>query len=408
MFSNAPVKRELRVAGTHTGKPVTITPQAEPIYHELVKLARRGNHWAQITVNGVNQLAAGRLHQKNIFIKPGAVHRGGSEEFVMILPGCKVTAEKLACDGFRILHFEADLNYGELIAERRRPGLYAAEKGPREWTAMRRKNAKIEGKEDRVVSICDSGHKDPQAAVNVSARRITSSPLSGGGVTIDRHGFDLHYTPGEKRIGGLRNYRDAIRPLDNQKLHESALLLAKTMYEARNIEGVRWISEFGGSAVLTQAMRMLADQRVQLQHHYVFLVNPTSSPNEAYKAAQAAGLKLDRKFSSTDMLNYIGNRDQLELIGNRLRYETGDNGSYSLLKASADIVEHGKSLQGAGAFMGTLAATAGLSASAPAAAAAFLTALGAAAATALGIGKMGNAMVRAWLPNQHDKLKSKF
>ncbi|QIL91584.1 hypothetical protein GNX18_18695 [Microbulbifer sp. SH-1] len=409
MFSNTPAKRELRIAGTHSGKPVTITPQAEPIYHELVKLARRGNHWAQITVNAINQLASGRLHQNNIFIKPSAMNRGGTEEFVMILPGCKVTAEKLERDGFRILHFEADLNYGELIDREEKPSLYAATKRDQGWTVSTpKRKAQVENKEDRVVSICDSGYKNPRTAAQTASNRITSSPISGGGITIDRHGFDLHYTPGERKLGGLRNYKNAIRPLKNEKLHESAILLAKTMYDARNIKGVRWISEFGGSGILTQAMRILSDQKVQLKEHYVFLVNPTTSPNEAYKAASAAGLKFDRKFSSTDMLNYIGNRDQLELIGNRLRFEGGNDGSYTLLKASADVIEHGKSLQGAGAFMGTLAATAGLSLSAPASAAAFLTALGTAAATAIGLGKMGNAMVKAWLPKHHDKLKSKF
>lgn len=406
MFSNTPAKRELRIAGTHSGKPVTITPQAEPIYHELVKLARRGNHWAQITVNAINQLASGRLHQNNIFIKPSAMNKGGTEEFVMILPGCKVTAEKLERDGFRILYFEADLNYGELIAEGEKPGLYTASKQNRGWTVTSSKpKAQIEKIEDRVVSVSDSGYETPKDAVETSAPRIASSPISGDGIMFNKYGFDLHYTPGKRKLGGLSNYRDAIRPLDNQKLLESALLLAKTMYDARAIDGVRWVSEFGGSAILTQAMKILADQNVQLKHHYVFLVNPTSSPNEAYKAAQAAGMNIERKFSSTDMLNYVGNRDQLELIGNRLRYEKK---SYSLLKASVDVIEHGKSLQGAGAFMGTLAATAGLSLSAPASAAAFLTALGTVAATAFGLGKMGNAMVKAWLPKHHDKLKSKL
>ncbi|WP_105101850.1 hypothetical protein [Microbulbifer pacificus] len=405
MFSNTPIKRELRIAGNHSGKPVTVTPQAEPIYHELVKLARRGNHWAQITVNAINQLASGRLHQNNIFIKPSAMNKGGTEEFVMILPGCKVTVEKLERDGFRILFFEADLNYGELIDRELKPGLYSAKKVAGEWLAKLRKSGKIEPDKHRVISVCDSNHEDPGTAAGTSANRISSSSLSGGGVTIDSEGFDLHYTPSKRTLGSLRNYRDAIRPLENQKIHESSILLAKTMYDAREIKGVRWISEFGGSAVLTQAMKILADQNILLKQHYVFLVNPTTSPNIAYKAAQAAGLNFDRKFSSTDILNYVGNRDQLEVILNRLRYEKKN---YSLSKASADVLEHARSLQGAGAFMGTLAATAGLSVSAPASAAAFLTALGAAAATAIGIGEMGNAMIRAWLPKYHDRLKSKF
>lgn len=413
MFSNTPVKRELRITGQNSGKPVTITPQAEPVYHELVKLARRGNYWAQLTVNGINQLAAGRLHQNNIFIKPGAVHRGGNEEFVVILPGCRVTAEKLASDGYKILHFEADLNYSELVERYQRPGLYLAKERGGAWQTKRSPKGTIKEEKNRLVAICDSGHSDPDMAANSSASRVAEAPFSGGGFRVNSDGFDLHYTPGEKRIGGLKNYRNAIRPLQNQDLHESALLLAGSMYRAKDIDGVGWVSEFGGSAVLTQALRILADQGVKLKNHTAFLVRPTSSPNEAIKAAHAVGLKLDRKFTKTDKLDLIGNRDQLELIYNRLKHEGGKRGGYSLAKATADAIEHGKSLQGGGAFVGTLAAAAGLaiSAPAPAAAAAFLTALGKAAAiagSAIGIGKIGNSMVRAWLPNHHDKLKSKF
>jgi len=264
MFSNAPVKRELQIAGQNSGKSVTITPQAEPVYHELVKLARRGNYWAQITVNGINQLAAGRLHQNNIFIKPGSAHRGGSEEFVVILPGCKVTAEKLADDSYKILHFEADLNYSELIETNQRPGLYSAEDSGGAWQTKRSPKGTIKDEKNRLVAICDSGHRDPDMAANSSASRVAEAPFSGGGFRVNSDGFDLHFTPGEKRIGGLKNYRNAIRPLQNQDLHESAILLARSMYQARDLKGIGWVSEFGGSAVLTQALRILADQGIKL------------------------------------------------------------------------------------------------------------------------------------------------
>lgn len=413
MFSNTPAKPETQIAGQHSGKPVTITPQAEPIYRELAKLAQSGNYWAQITVNGINQLAAGRLHQNNIFIKPGAAHRGGTEEFVVILPGCKVTAEKLANDGYKILHFEADLNYSELVDRQERPGLYEAYQSRRGWTTSQNRNGTIKNEKNRLVAICDSGHDRADKAANSAAPRLAAAPFSGGSFRLSSDGFDLHYTPGENRIGGLKSYKHAIRPLQNQELHESALLLARTMYEARDQKGIGWVSEFGGSAILTQALKILADQGVTLETHTAFLFRPTSSPNEAVKAAHAAGLKLDRKFTKTNKLDIIGNRDQLELIYNRLKHEGDDDNGYIWTKAVADAIEHGKSLHGGGMLIGSIAATAGLAASAPApaAAAAFLTALGKAATvagSAIGIGKMGNSMVKAWLPRHHDKIKSKF
>ncbi|QIL89972.1 hypothetical protein GNX18_09550 [Microbulbifer sp. SH-1] len=77
MFNYTPASTDKLIAGRHFGKRITITPQAEPIWNELVKLANQGNYWAQMSVNGIKQLAAGRLSQKNIFVKPGPAHRAG-------------------------------------------------------------------------------------------------------------------------------------------------------------------------------------------------------------------------------------------------------------------------------------------------------------------------------------------
>ncbi|MFD1217126.1 hypothetical protein [Microbulbifer celer] len=397
------------VAGQNSGKPVTITPQAEPVYHELVKLARRGNHWAQITVNGIRQLAAGRLHQNNIFVKPDAVHRDGTEEFVAIFPGCKVTAEKLSSDAFRVLCFEADLQYGELIKQAQKPGLFRAEKRGDDWKTSPQKKQTVSSERNRSVAISDSGYDGPDDAAESASQGLAASPFTGGGAVVNADGFDMHYTPGEKRIGGLRNYREAIRPLQMEKLHDSAQLLARSMYQARDIQGVSWIAEYGGSAVLTQALRMLADQNIKLQKHKVFLYEPTTPPSQVIKAAQAVELTLDRKFSKANALNIVGNRGQLAVIANRVRNEREVD--YKLRKASADLVAHGKSLQGFGSFAGTLAATTGLSMTAPAAAGAFLTALGAAAAVAgkgVLFAKTANTALEGFAPRLHNRLKNKF
>jgi hypothetical protein len=409
MFSNTAPTQDLIIAGQHSGKPVKITPAAKPVYDNLVKLARdETNYWAQITVKAINELAAGRLHQSNIFVKPGAVHRDGTEEFVMILPGCKVTCEKLDADGFKILYFEPDLHYGEAIKSGAKPGLYTANKIGSVWETKRKELAQIEQKEDRLVAICDSGYRGPEDAAIMAAPRLGEAPMSGGGFRVNNNGFDLHYTPGEKRIGGLKNYRNAIRPNQNTELHESALLLARTMHQAKDIKGIAWISEDGGSGVLTQAMTILAAQGIQLPNHTAFLFNPTTSPNVAVKAAHTIGLTLDRKFTKTRMANVVGNRDQLEMIGNRWKNK---DDSLTALQAGADTLAHGMSLQGLGVTAGTVAAAVGVGMTAPAALTAFLTALGgavAAGAIAGSTAKLGNTLVENLLPNHHDKWKGKF
>ncbi|MCQ3828652.1 hypothetical protein HXX02_04290 [Microbulbifer elongatus] len=411
MFSNTSnFKRELRIAGANSGKPVTIVEDQEPTYHELVKLARRGNYWAQITVNGIHELTAGRLHQNNIFIKPDALNKGGSEQFVAIFPGCKVTVEKLPSDTYKVLKLEANLQYGELIKTAQKPGLYKAElKGGGEWKVSPHKKAVISNEKNRSVAICDTGYDGPGDAAESASLGLAATPFTGGAIRVNGDGFDMHYTPGEARIGGLRNYRAAIRPLKIDSLHESALLLAGTMYQSRDIQGVGWVAEYGGSAVLTQALRILADRGVKLTKHTAFFYEPTTPPNQALKAAHDVGLKLDRKLSKANFLNVVGNSGQLAVICNRLIRE--DKTSYTLAKACADTVAHGKSLQGFGSFAGTLAAAAGLSMTSPAAAGAFLTALGAAAAIGgkgLLAAKTANTALEGFAPRLHNRLKSKF
>ncbi|MBN57979.1 hypothetical protein [Thalassolituus sp. UBA3500] len=412
MFSNSAPNQDVIIAGQHSGKPVTIVPTAKPVYDQLAKLARDGNnYWAEITVKAINELAAGRLHQSNIFVKPGAVHRNGTEEFVMILPGCKVTCEKLDADGFRILHFEADIHYGEAIKAKAKPGLYQASKINGAWKAELRKDGLIEHKEDRLVAISDSGYDNPDEAAGIAAPRIGEAPHVGS-LRVNTKGFDLHFTPGEKRIGGLSNYRNAIRVNQYTELHESAMLLARTMYEAKEVPGVTWVSEDGGSGVLTQAMTIIAAQGIQLPSHVVFMFNPTTSPNTAVKAAHNLGVLLDRKFIKTRPINIVGNRDHLEMNWNRWKSE---NDSLTALQAGVDAFAYGKSLQGMIMTGATIAAgfagVAGVSLTAPAALTTFLAAIGGALAAGKAVGtvaSVGNGLVENLLPKHHDKLKGKF
>ena len=369
----------------------------------MVKLARGGNYWAGLCVNGVHSLVNGRLHQYNIFVKPGASLKGGREEFVMILPGCKVTIEKLANDGFKVLLFAADLNYFNLQKSGEAPGLYKAKKDDGRWKSTFVKSGNVENREARSVAIGDANHNGLEEAATNIAPRVAASPISGGSTFVDSYGFDFHYTPNLGSLGGLKNYQLAIKPNNNKDLYGSALLLAKTMYDARKVNGVRWISEFGGSAVLTQAMTILAAQGVKLDNHYVFLYRPTSAPNKALEAAQAVGLKLDRKFSSAHMFDVVANQGQLRVILNRLKHED----DYQIFKAGADLIAQGKSIQGLGATLAAVAGGVGLSMTAPAAVLPFLTAIGTAATL---VGKvaggvtLGAKVVEANAPAFYDRV----
>lgn len=52
-----------------------------------------------------------------------------------------------------------------------------------------------------------------------------------------------------------------------------------------------WISDFGGSAVLSQAMHILVQQKVRLSEHTAMMFKPTTNPSDAIRLAHQLGFK---------------------------------------------------------------------------------------------------------------------
>lgn len=295
MFNTKPTNQVRAIAGVHSGNLVTCSPNAQPIYNALEQKAKSGNHWARITVAGLQSLCAGRMHLNNVFIKPATNIAYGNDEFFLILPGCKATVEKQSNGQFRVLYIEVDNNYGELQKNFKKPGLWSAEHKNGSWKASYIMSSHIKGKRDRVVAITDSVDFDPNQVLGQSISYVSSASISGGEFSLNKHGFDMHHTPGTSMLGGMRRVSITER---NSTLNESALLLAKTMYNARNIEDVRWISVRGGSGVLTQAMQVLADQGVTLKNHAVQFCAPTTNVVKAVSLAKSLELSKDRNYHS--------------------------------------------------------------------------------------------------------------
>ncbi|WP_231758073.1 hypothetical protein [Microbulbifer elongatus] len=422
MFAKKGFKQDIVIAGKSAGKIVSITPQAEPVYNEIRNLAKQGNYWAQITVNALHQLTSGRLHQDNIFIKPGPVHRGGEEEFVMILPGCKVTVEKQSKDAFKVVYFEADAGYAELQNKDETPGLFhATHLANKGWTAKKSKTGTLKGNEGRLVAIGNSRYSNSTIAAQTAAPYIAASHYSAsvGERDLRQNGFDLHYTPSEKRIGGLRNLKGALKPLQAQDIHSSALLLARTMYKARKIANVSWISENGGSAVLTQAMKILADQGVKLSKHNIFLYQPKTSQVETLSVARKLEINVERKFTEVSALNFAGVLGQPAASLNRLVNEKnyklghliGDGATFSGLVATAGGVA-ATTAGLAGVNIGAIAGSLGVAgAAAVPALGAFLQALSNATPYFKKAKEIGDSAMKAteqFSPRLHNKIKSKF
>lgn len=402
------------VSGSRGGKRVICGPKAQFEYRALKEAANQGNHWARLALAQLQGLCTGRIGKDNIYIQPNKDRRPGNhgyDEFFIILPGCLATIERKPDDSYHIIQLDVDTKFTELQKLAKKPGMYFAKKASEIWECELSNDGSIESKNQSMhfIAVSDAGFESAADAADSTFPKLADHLGSTTGSFLESNGFNLHYTPGKKSIGGLRNYKDAISPLSNQSTMESAQLLAKAMYDARNIKQVAWISEFGGSAVLTQAMQMLANQGIKLPHHTAFMIRPSTDTQAAMNAALSLDLKLGRQLSKSNPLDYIGNRNQLAAISTRSKL----NKKYTLAQASWDRFSHLKSLHGlaTGAIAG--AAACGFAAASPIS---FMPAAVAPAVLTMGkiLGWAGAGIValdkgaEAFTPRTHSKIVGKF
>jgi len=330
--------------------------------------------------------------------------------------------EKQSKDVFKIVYFEADAGYAELQEKQNSPGIYTA-KHIKDgiWRTDKAPRGVIKSEDGRLVAVSDSGYPSVSRACNAAAPRLASSYYSHevGERVLRQKGFDLHFTPGHRKIGGLTNFRDARKSLRKSDIHASAILLANAMFQSRKIESVTWIAEYGGSAVLTQAMKMLADKGVKLRKHSIFLYQPKTSQTEALTAARSLGITIDRKMSKVSPVNFVGLLGGASATFNRTYHEEG----YKFTHAVGDSIELGATVAASAVFAGTVAGYAGINigaiagsvgvagATAVPAIGAFLKALSKAKPyidKAINLGKTVDTAAEHWAPRLHNKIKSKF
>ena len=299
------------IAGGSGGRRVKCSSQALPVYNNLVTLANSGNYWAGLVVRGIKGLSSGRLHMDNVYIQKENQLAYGRGIFYLVLPGVTATLQDCDDGSYELRGLKADANYVQMQEDKQKPGLWRINKNLTEDPEFQ-SDGEILRKEYRPVVISDRA-KDGPRDIAVAAH----DDLVKVDTTIQRmvsgSGFDLHHTPGnEGGIVGLKPAHKAITSVKGKAITESATLLANTMYRARNIEGVLWFSDWGGSAVLTRALQILDhENNTGFKNHAVFLNRPTSNSGEALALAKKMEFKLAGKGgkSTGHRLNEIrGNR----------------------------------------------------------------------------------------------------
>ncbi|VUD40392.1 hypothetical protein TDB9533_00179 [Thalassocella blandensis] len=390
------VVRDTIIAGNSGGKRISMVPACVPAYKQIESEARKGTHWALITMLGLKALTSGRLAKDNIFVRPNQQIAYGQEEFFVHLPGCTATAERLPNDTYRIVDLRLDFTSVANQGANNHTGMYRAQKVSTGWNVDALDDGTIIDSGKKVVAIADRQYSDASDAAREIAGLVSKAPGAGGAFFNE---FHLHYTAGKGKLGGLKNYTNAVNPNNNSEIHESAILLAKAMHKAKDIPELSWVAALGGSAVLTQALSILASQNVKLKNHTAFLYRPSTNVEKAAAAAHSVGLTLDRNFVKTEMFDFMGNRNQFGMIRRRLKAEKG----YGIGNAVFDGVSQAMTVQGLGAMAIGGLSMAGVSLALPAAAVPLAAKIASAFGITVGALKTGDTLANNLAPHLYNK-----
>lgn len=382
-MSVPPVQYHILAGKTAGTKVVTHDRRIVGAHRALVNMARSGNHWARLCVNYINALTSRKM--PTVFVREGAKTPDNRQIYVLLVPGLRMEFSQHANSDFVIHGLSLDDSYRKLQEKQKRPGFFRV---------MKRTDGDYQGElvdritadKDRVVAISDYSENADSAAIKCAR----AAKQTRDSYTIDRRGFDMHFTPGEARFGGLMPLKSR-SPERSQVFRESAYLLAKTMAESRKVEGVYWITEGGGSGVLTEALRILKAQKVDFKgtDHHVFFSGPTTSLVKAQNLAYDLSLGFERKAYSVGMSTSV--MDTIKAPWHR-RQKDRDN--YSRLQMGVDMCKGGPQLAIGGI---AIASSFGLGG-----AGGFIVGAGVAGFTAL------TALTKAFSPNTYDRIKGKF
>lgn len=380
-MANPPSKDDV-VAGKNAGiRVVAATPQIAQACRELIKMAHQGDYWATRTVKYLSALTSRQM--KTVFVRESGKTLDNLPIYVLFVPGIRLEFSQRANSDFVIHHMTLNSTYANLQKSARKPGLFKVT--PQKGNFSAKLTDRVAPEKHRIVTISDQYLRIKGGLVPSfhAAKEVSGESI------VRRAGFDMHFTPGSRKLGGLR-LAQAEQPDSIASIRESALLLAKAMEEARSIEGVYWISEGGGSAILTQAMQLLKSRNIDFKdsEHHVYFSKYGSNLVRAQNLAYDINLQFERKAYSGGLTSR-----PIDAIRAPLNRRKREPDNYSRLQMTSDF------FSGPQAAIGGVALLSGMGIGGTGA---FIVGAGVAGFTAIA------ALSRAVTPNSYEKIKGKL
>ncbi|MFL0797195.1 MAG: hypothetical protein K6L73_06850 [Cellvibrionaceae bacterium] len=245
-------------------------------------------------------LNAGHDHQDNI-LQNAIPSLQDPRRFVIELPGCAAVMELRPCGNYYLI------KVGEVSLQehaRNSTGLYQAQKSPTAWDVANEE--RVDLAQGRSLVIGDR-HKSAKTTAKFGVKALEATNAFN---RFQDTGFYLHHSYGEKSATGYIRRKSVINPLSIKEVRDSSRKLANTMLQVRaesqkvenpdNRKNFGWISESGGSAVLTQALYRLKRSGISFHghNHHMYFHEIASNADLAVKLALDLGFKLpDKPFS---------------------------------------------------------------------------------------------------------------
>ena len=265
----------------------------------------------------------------------------------MYLPGIRATIECRHNTGYVVTALVLEDGYKQVGKRDNKPGIYSVRPDQDSLEVKYNRNGQIKGEDNRYVIICESGYKTAKAAAEDVVPRLEK--LASRDVAQDKD-FDIMFS--SSGLKGMRNFD----PTAITDAYAASSILASAMVRAKSRK-VQWVSDFGGSVMLTQSMAIIAQQNEKLEKHRVRMFKPSSDSTKAYHLALQIGAKVGSDFTTGG-----GIRGSISASLTKIKRIANRDDSYSLKDGAKDAAQSGLtgvSVVGVGLFVATLPATSG-------------------------------------------------
>ena len=333
---------------TTSGKQVSYADGLEKDINLLKSAEKQGYYYPVLAMKQLRALASGPAGKANVFIPDGLNDSRATSlhMFYVLLPGIVATVERRSSDKLIVTALTISDGYKSISKGGAKPGIYTVSKTSGEPQVKYKTNGRIKAEDGRIVVTTEGSYTSPVDAAQDALRRLDKT----AGRTASMQGeFDLVYSPIGKRLGGMRNYD----PGTNTASFAFSANLANAMIQTQNKKHIHWISEYGGSAILTQAMDVVAQKNISFegQNHSAYMYKPSTDPTQAVRLAHKLGFQIGDDFAKVSGPRVLAST----LITKAVRAKNKDD-AYSWKNYSADLAKGGMggvALAGVGLFAAT-------------------------------------------------------